>query len=87
MTIRPPDESVSPLHRPDDAVHLTDAVTRAAARGHGIGSALVRAALGWSNLIGYRQCVLHWHPANPAGARFWRRLGFRPLAHHMMRLG
>lgn len=85
VTIRPPGTAVSPLDRPDDAVLLTDAVIRAAARGRGTGSTLVRQALGWSHLIGYGQCLLHWQPGNLAGVRFWQRLGFRPLAHHLVR--
>lgn len=87
VTIRPPGVAIAPLHRPDDAVHLTDAVVHATARGRGIGAALVHEALGWTHLIGYRQCLLHWQPENVSGARFWRRLGFRSLAHHLVRTG
>ena len=85
LTLRPPGPGISPLHVPAATIHLVDATTTAAARGTGVGSALLEHALGWAHAIGYRHCALHVHAANAEAARFWTARGFRPVARLLVR--
>lgn len=85
ITIRPPDHSIAGRYCPPAAIHLVELITVPSARGRGLGRALCDAALGWAQLLGYRHAVLHVHAANTVGRRFWDALGFRAVAHHLVR--
>jgi len=66
------------LARPEDAGFLGFAAVRPDARGHGIGTALGRAVMGWIAGSGYRAAVTDWRATNLLSSRTWPRLGFRP---------
>jgi GNAT superfamily N-acetyltransferase len=68
----------SGIARPDDAGFLGFAAVRPDARGHGIGTALGRAVMGWIAESGYRAAVTDWRATNLLSSRTWPRLGFRP---------
>lgn len=85
VVLEPPGTVVSPMHLPAQAIHLPDLVVAPAARGRGIGAALVAEALGWAQVIGFRHVTLHVHVANADAARFWRRLGVRVVARQWAR--
>lgn len=55
------------------------------ARRRGVGAALLEAALGWARDSGFTGCTVDFESANPAGARFWPRAGFRPILHSLAR--
>ncbi len=85
LVLQPPGSSVSALHLPAATIHLPDAIVRPAARGRGIGGALMAEALGWAHAIGYRHCTVHVRSGNRAAARFWAARGFRAVAHRLLR--
>jgi len=64
--------------RPDAASYLIFAAVVPEARGHGVGSALGRAVLGWSATAGYRAVVTDWRATNLLSSRTWPKIGFRP---------
>jgi GNAT superfamily N-acetyltransferase len=68
----------SGIARPDDAGFLGFAAVRPDARGHGVGTALGRAVMGWIAEAGYRAAVTDWRATNLLSSRTWPRLGFRP---------
>ncbi len=86
LVLQPPAEAFSPLHLPPATVHLPDAVVLPAARGRGVGAALVAEAFGWVHAIGYRHVALHVHAANTAAWRFWEGRGFRAVAEQRVRV-
>ncbi len=67
-------------------VYLHEGVVNPAARGGGVGSALLAHAMGWANQSGYRTCTLHFASNNPSGAAFWLGQGFVPVEHSMDRI-
>lgn len=71
--------------RRDEQLYLFEGVVSPAARGGGIGSALLAASMGWAAEHGHEICTLHWVAGNYLGAPFWRRHGFVPVAHTLER--
>jgi ribosomal protein S18 acetylase RimI-like enzyme len=63
--------------RPDHAAHLGFAVTLPAARGNGIGVALMQAGFNWAAEQGYPTMITDWRVTNLLASRFWPRRGFR----------
>ncbi|WP_322796434.1 GNAT family N-acetyltransferase [Tepidiforma sp.] len=66
-------------------LYLFEGVVSAAARGGGIGSALLAASMRWARERGHELCTLHWAAANYSGAPFWLGHGFVPVEHTMER--
>lgn len=56
-------------------------------RGEGIGTELVRAALGWARGTLSRVIVLNVRPANEGARRLYEREGFTPTGHDLHLLG
>lgn len=48
-------------------------------RGHGVGSALLRALIACARGLGYHKMVLAGFPSNRAGVRLYRKFGFRTV--------
>jgi GNAT superfamily N-acetyltransferase len=77
--------NVPPLALPERSVYLYQGITDAAARGAGVGAALLDRSLAWAREAGYERCLLHFFTANLAGARFWLGQGFQPLSYRLHR--
>ena len=73
------------LVTPERAVHLQHGHTVAAARGGGVGRALLQHAMAWAREQGYAHCTVNWMTANLLGARFWPGSGFRPVGYRLCR--
>jgi GNAT superfamily N-acetyltransferase len=73
------------LVTPEQAIYLLGAYTTPAARGQGVGGALLSRSLEWARDAGHTWCVLDYLPANPAGAHFWERHHFQPLVYRLCR--
>lgn len=65
---------------------LEDMVVSAAARGNGIGSALLRAAIAHAGKAGCKRITLLTDPDNTAAQRFYARHGFTPSNMRALRL-
>jgi ribosomal protein S18 acetylase RimI-like enzyme len=61
----------------DEAGHVHDVIVDDTARGHGVASALVDAALAWMRMRGVPRVVLHTAEQNTRAQRLFERLGFR----------
>jgi GNAT superfamily N-acetyltransferase len=79
------DRHVAELVTPEQAIYLLGAYTTPAARGQGVGGALLARSLAWARDAGHTWCVLDYLPANPAGTRFWERNHFQPLVYRLCR--
>jgi GNAT superfamily N-acetyltransferase len=79
------DRHVAELVTPEQAIYLLGAYTMPAARGQGVGGALLSRSLAWARDAGHPWCVLEYLPANPAGAHFWERYHFQPLVYRLCR--
>jgi GNAT superfamily N-acetyltransferase len=75
----------SPLFIPDAGAYIADTAVVPAARGTGVGAALVDAALAWAREREYRGVTLVYAAANPLSRSFWSALGFVPVLWHLRR--
>jgi GNAT superfamily N-acetyltransferase len=73
------------LVAPERAIYLLGAYTTPAARGQGVGRALLAESLQWAREAGHAWCALSYIPANPAGSGFWEQHGFQPLVYRLCR--
>ena len=71
--------------RDDATAYLFQGVVSERERGGGVGAALLQHALAWMRRENVRRCGLHYLSANPSGAIFWTRHGFRPAEHFLHR--
>lgn len=85
MDLFAPRSFVSWPLRDDATVYLFQAVVSERERGSGVGAALLQHALAWMRRESVRRCGLHYLSANPSGAVFWTRHGFRPAEHFLHR--
>lgn len=69
----------------DGNVYLHDGIVFEAARGGGVGTALLGHAMAWAAAQGHRWCTLHFASGNPSGAPFWLGHGFVPVEYAMSR--
>ncbi|GMV86487.1 MAG: hypothetical protein AMXMBFR80_23420 [Dehalococcoidia bacterium] len=74
-----------PIVTPGGNVYLFEGVVSAAARGGGLGSALLGHSMAWARNAGYETCTLHFAAPNPSGGPFWLGHGFVPVEHTMER--
>jgi GNAT superfamily N-acetyltransferase len=72
--------------RPERCVYLFQGFTEAAARGGGVGTALLAHSLVWAREQGHERCGLHFMAANLTAARFWLGHGFRPFEYRLCRV-
>lgn len=74
-----------PIVTPGSNVYLFEGVVSGAARGGGVGSALLGHSMAWARTAGYETCTLHFAAPNPSGGPFWLGHGFEPVEHTMER--
>jgi GNAT superfamily N-acetyltransferase len=80
-------DSIPPITRPG-RVGLVDVVCVAAElRGRGVGSRLAAEAVGKMEAAGAERIETTYDPGNPAAARLWERMGFRPSLRRAWRPG
>jgi len=81
-------ELTSPAPRlcPDGQPYIGPTATAPAARGRGVGHALVDAALTWAHDHGYRWVAVDFETANPLSRPFWLNAGFFPAGYGLLRL-
>ncbi|MCC7366101.1 MAG: GNAT family N-acetyltransferase [Dehalococcoidia bacterium] len=76
---------VNPMLQGGRMIYLFQGVVEEAARGGGVGKALLARSMAWAHEQGYDWCALHFASMNPSGAPFWRGQGFVPVEHTMAR--
>lgn len=81
-------ELTSPVPRrcPDGQPYIGPTATLPAARGQGVGHALVDTALTWAHDHGYQQVSVDFDTANPLSRPFWLHAGFRLAGYGVLRL-
>jgi len=81
-------ELTSPVPRlcPDGQPYIGPTATLPAARGQGVGHALVDAALTWAHDHGYQWVSVDFDTANPLSRPFWLNAGFHPAGYGVLRL-
>ena len=81
-------ELTSPVPRlcPDGQPSIGPTATVPAARGRGVGHALVDAALTWAHGHGCPWVSVDFETANPLSRPFWLNAGFRPAGYGLFRL-
>ena len=81
-------ELTSPAPRlcPDGQPYIGPTATLPAARGQGVGHALVDAALTWAYDHGYQWVSVDFDTANPLSRPFWLHAGFPPAGYDLRRL-
>jgi GNAT superfamily N-acetyltransferase len=81
-------ELTSPVPRlcPDGQPYIGPTATLPAARGQGVGHALVDTALTWAHDNGYQWVSVDFDTANPLSRPFWLHAGFRPAGYGVLRL-
>ena len=84
LVLAPPRAGI-PMNTPGTSIFLQESFTAPAARGSGVGAALLDEALTWARDAGYEWCVLEWMSANRIAGRFWTRHGFRPISYRLCR--
>ncbi|HET8586972.1 MAG TPA: GNAT family N-acetyltransferase [Candidatus Limnocylindria bacterium] len=70
---------------PTHAVYLGSTMVEPAARGRGVGRALLRFVLERGREAGAQYCVTNWRTANLLASRTWPALGFRTTHHRLHR--
>ena len=61
--------------------HIYDVFVDRARRDHGVGEALVNAALGWFRDRRVDRVEIYTHARNELGLRFWKKMGFETTVH------
>jgi GNAT superfamily N-acetyltransferase len=81
LTVLPPDEAawVAPMTQPSGPAYLPSMFVRPAARGTGVGAALVRLVHAELDARQVPVTLLDYSQVNPVSAPFWSRMGYRPL--------
>jgi GNAT superfamily N-acetyltransferase len=81
-------ELTSPVPRlcPDGQPYIGPTATVPAARGRGVGHALVDAALTWAHDHGHQWVSVDFETANPLSRPFWLNAGFRPTGYGVFRV-
>ena len=81
-------ELTSPVPRlcPDGQPYIGPTATVPAARGRGVGHALVDAALTWAHDHRYQWVSVDFETANPLSRPFWLNAGFRPTGYGLFRV-
>jgi GNAT superfamily N-acetyltransferase len=81
-------ELTSPVPRlcPDGQPYIGPTAALPAARGKGVGHALVDTTLTWAHDHGYQWVSVDFDTANPLSRPFWLHAGFRPAGYGVLRL-
>ena len=79
-------ELTSPVPRlcPDGQPYIGPTAALPAARGKGVGHALVDTALTWAHDHGYQWVSVDFDTANPLSRPFWLHAGFRPAGYGVL---
>jgi ribosomal protein S18 acetylase RimI-like enzyme len=77
--------SASNMLTPEACVSLGVGGTLPAARGLGLGTALVQKGFQHAQAQGYTTCSTDWRMTNLLSSRFWPKLGFHPVAYRLFR--
>jgi GNAT superfamily N-acetyltransferase len=85
VSLQPPSPLTPPMIVPPACIYLLDAYVDPAARGTGLGAALLAEGLDWARAAGHRHCLLQHHAANLVARRFWHQAGFRPIKRRLCR--
>jgi GNAT superfamily N-acetyltransferase len=85
LTCVPPPPHISPLLTPARTLNIAVCAVMPAARGVGVGTALLAHAIEWARANGYDWLRLTWMTANPLSSRFWSGHGFRPIMYRLVR--
>lgn len=80
-----PPEWIDRVLRPDKTVYLYQGIVSEAARGGGIGRAILARGVEWARTQGYEHIALHYASPNISGARFWQSQGFKPIEYRLTR--
>lgn len=78
-------EYASMPHAGEATVAISGAFAWEDLRSRGIGTALLKHALGWARAEGYCACAVDFESANIVGMDFWRRSGFRAVDYAVWR--
>ncbi|MFE8699291.1 GNAT family N-acetyltransferase [Cytobacillus sp. FJAT-54145] len=70
---------------PEKTIELGVGATVEEARGHGIGSILVKHGLKEAKSEGYDYCITDYRMTNLLSSTFWPKQGFRPIAYRLYR--
>jgi GNAT superfamily N-acetyltransferase len=74
-----------PIVEQDGDIYLFNGIVEPDVRSGGVGTAILKHALGWLGDRGYRTCSLHFAAQNFSGGPFWLSNGFVPVEHTMRR--
>ena len=77
--------SPSPRLCADGQPYIGPTATHPDARGSGVGSMLLNAALTWAHDHGYQWVSVDFEPANPLSRPFWLGNGFEPVGYSVLR--
>ena len=70
---------------PTASLYIELAHVTPAARGGGVGAALLDHACAWGRARGLHYALVGWETANLLSDRFWRGRGFQPLSYRLLR--
>jgi GNAT superfamily N-acetyltransferase len=84
LCVQPSKATVLPVESQTTAA-CTGAYTVPAARGSGMGSALLEHALAWAREQGYTHCAVEFETANLLATAFWLGRGFEPVCTSLER--
>jgi ribosomal protein S18 acetylase RimI-like enzyme len=85
LTCVPPPPHIAPALTPPGTLNIAVCAVVPAARGMGVGTALLEHALSHARAAGYDWLRLTWMTANPLSSRFWSGHGFRPIMYRLVR--
>jgi ribosomal protein S18 acetylase RimI-like enzyme len=75
----------SSLIVPPNSIELAVSGIKEKYRGKGAGFYLTAYSLNAQRIAGYSFAVIDWRCANLLSSNFWKRVGFKPLAHRLLR--
>jgi GNAT superfamily N-acetyltransferase len=84
MTVGPANEDACTIILDENTASIVGAFTEKAARGLGIGTALLNRSLDWAYSAGYERCAVDFESQNILAARFWPRY-FQPVCYSLIR--
>ena len=84
LSIQPGNPSAAYIINDEGTASIKGAFTKPAARGKGIGAALLNNAIEWARSAGYKRCSVDFEPQNIPGGSFWLK-HFRPVCYSVIR--
>ena len=74
-----------PVYRTRTQGYVTEIYLEKSERGKGTGKLLMDELIKWARKKGQEQLALNVHPENRRALRFYARMGFRPVFHHLVK--